>query len=1370
MEVYVIANIKNSRNVSKGYRLIDIDKCISIKDVTKEQLLYVLKRKKLKVENAKHNGNKIMGIYSPLEDLDTLVCDDNNINNIHFISNSNKFVVLKYTEDRSEIVVADSRGHVQTINHQDLLMLISCRLVINANQFEIRAKKFNKNNNETKKDDPRLISDEEAANKDIVWSINRFLEYMEQRGYKFKLTDYYGIEITNTSRTFNINDYTYKNFRLSNIDKRCKIIHIPRYVSNIDNIFNEYENDTEVEIDTLIFSEDVKTEGELYDSISTRLKEIASKKGIKENRLSDRWLILNNLYFQPATERIDRQYYDDFSKLKNVEVKKDYNLPCISEQSVSEKRRVRINELFQRFTLPFLPKFDNKNAEYIINSSFTNCTFNNLDYNTTLDLNNIKYLYSSFTGCNGTEKVIIGRNLTGITSSLNISKYSIYSETVGMPLIDFSESVIDNIYDSFNYEKDNTKIKTINIQTKADSLSIRSSFKGEYSVENIMLPNVKLSITSNSFYKCHNVKKVEIPEKIESVKLGCFSIYTEQDWSKTQHTKATKILIGGSLACEVIKLPKEFTSIEFQCFNGVTADRIEEMPNIIDIGKSIFMESYIKSFDSRVLPNIHEIKQSTFMKCGSLKEVELHSNIYKIGPYAFSCKSLEKIFISDSVIDIDKEAFKITDKLYTERLNTNKRIYVIKNSYAHNYFKNKKNIVLIVNNTYEEAYNAYLGKGDTSEGQIKKFKLVMNNSDEYKELLNEPYIDNCTEIYNLAEAIKKENPMYEGIVDENIFDFEGPMLVDFNTKIYEMYNKFTSAIDTKEKEIGKYSTLFAGYIHLYSKLSNNNINIIKSEDGAKIFRDIALFKTTKIIYIDKRCAIIDAKVCTVSNWVNYILLIIVDGRIVWCTMHDDLCSDNIISEYNSLFTPNLIMDKALFVDYDKLYNEISKFTSNLEIGDYFNIGGEATIGGVLYPDDNKYRKPWIATNYNWVLICAESDRSFNAKQPNSKTPIKFKVYDLMSKNILTISAKVGLDDIYLSDVGSCRVVESFYRINIHEKITLDKYLKNKCSEQFKKCISAFNSFQSNNRMRIIALSNSDRERLYNSAESYDNKESENNQLIQLAEVLYNNKINISNISPNLVEQILKSELCRKTNLSVGKAFEKIGSPDVKALVNSDKIIIKFKLNNSKSLSNNEKRKELKLYALTSMVDLAEDTILYSSYFDIEELINIIKTLAIPLNGEEEHKVDNNTVNIQDFTCLLTRVAYLMHGKYTRFNIGIQHRTGECFLLVDTDDIDYYKIFRFKRFYDADNFLFELLGSYDNKQLTDADKIDSLQDIYKLIAYRDVREYYRSNWDLVRIRELIIDGIPNNYPVDVSSNKLFDTLSKQPGKTTYEYVK
>jgi len=68
MYINVIGIIKNSSMQTVGYRLLDTDDNNKIKDVTKAQLVSVLQKKLLKVENIELVDNKtIRGKYYSLE-------------------------------------------------------------------------------------------------------------------------------------------------------------------------------------------------------------------------------------------------------------------------------------------------------------------------------------------------------------------------------------------------------------------------------------------------------------------------------------------------------------------------------------------------------------------------------------------------------------------------------------------------------------------------------------------------------------------------------------------------------------------------------------------------------------------------------------------------------------------------------------------------------------------------------------------------------------------------------------------------------------------------------------------------------------------------------------------------------------------------------------------------------------------------------------------------------------------------------------------------------------------------------------------------------------------------------------------------------
>ena len=169
---------------------------------------------------------------------------------------------LIYNNDLIGAYISNTRGDVKKVGASDLYDLCINENVVNAqicgNNIEIKAKKQEvqiKKQPDVYKD---IISDEEAKDRNSEWSIVTFMKYMEQNNYTFTLYDCNGNIIKDNSKTFIESKYTRKNgkywFGLSNIDTRCKILHIPLHVRQLQNLWDGTEN---VEMDTIVVSKTV---------------------------------------------------------------------------------------------------------------------------------------------------------------------------------------------------------------------------------------------------------------------------------------------------------------------------------------------------------------------------------------------------------------------------------------------------------------------------------------------------------------------------------------------------------------------------------------------------------------------------------------------------------------------------------------------------------------------------------------------------------------------------------------------------------------------------------------------------------------------------------------------------------------------------------------------------------------------------------------------------------------------------------------------------------------------------------------------------------------------------------------------------------
>lgn len=143
---------------------------------------------------------------------------------------------------------------------------------------------------------------------------------------------------------------------------------------------------------------------------------------------------------------------------------------------------------------------------------------------------------------------------------------------------------------------------------------------------------------------------------------------------------------------KTIKIPK---TIHNKKIRGVFRDSFREntninhvilSDNIVYIGKSAFRNC--KKLQSIDLKSVKFIDNNAFRCCFQLKELKLNSGVLHIGRNAFKyCTRLEKIYIPDSVKQIDETAFENSEIV---------TIVCNKDSYAYEY-ANKMGIKVLIN-------------------------------------------------------------------------------------------------------------------------------------------------------------------------------------------------------------------------------------------------------------------------------------------------------------------------------------------------------------------------------------------------------------------------------------------------------------------------------------------------------------------------------------------------------------------------------------------------------------------------------------------------------------------------------------------------
>jgi hypothetical protein len=249
------------------------------------------------------------------------------------------------------------------------------------------------------------------------------------------------------------------------------------------------------------------------------------------------------------------------------------------------------------------------------------------------------------------------------------------------------------------------------------------AFYGCSELESIYIPRSVKQIGNNVFTNCTNVKSLIIEDGLDDIICGydnyisystgkaCFfdcpleQLYlgrnitynAEQNYGYSpfyNKTTLTSLEIGDSVTClnknlfskctniESVTIPKSIKKIEIGVFDGCTAlskINIQDLSswcnitfgfrsNPLNIAKHLYLNNELLTHV--VIPkDVKEIKEYSFSGCTSIKTIELHDSIARIGDDAFSrCSSLTDINIPNSVTDINGAAFYECTKLSSIKL------------------------------------------------------------------------------------------------------------------------------------------------------------------------------------------------------------------------------------------------------------------------------------------------------------------------------------------------------------------------------------------------------------------------------------------------------------------------------------------------------------------------------------------------------------------------------------------------------------------------------------------------------------------------------------------------------------------------------
>jgi hypothetical protein len=183
------------------------------------------------------------------------------------------------------------------------------------------------------------------------------------------------------------------------------------------------------------------------------------------------------------------------------------------------------------------------------------------------------------------------------------------------------------------------------------------------------IPDGVTSIGDSTFSTCTSLTSVTIPDSVTSIGKFAFE-YCRKLTSITIPEKVSSIGRNAFGNCDALS-KVNITNLSAWC--KIVFDCMEKQSNSVSFylatNPLYYADLYIngtKITDLIIPTDITEIKNSTFMGCSSLTNVQLHDGITSIGYYAFgNCTSLTSITIPKSVVKMAEYCFEDCNNLKT---------------------------------------------------------------------------------------------------------------------------------------------------------------------------------------------------------------------------------------------------------------------------------------------------------------------------------------------------------------------------------------------------------------------------------------------------------------------------------------------------------------------------------------------------------------------------------------------------------------------------------------------------------------------------------------------------------------------------------
>ena len=354
-------------------------------------------------------------------------------------------------------------------------------------------------------------------------------------------------------------------------------------------------------------------------------------------------------------------------------------------------------------------------------------------------------------------------------------------------------------------------------------------------------------------------------------------------------------------------------------------------------------------------------------------------------------------------------------------------------------------------------------------------------------------------------------------------------------------------------------------------------------------------------------------------------------------------------------------------------------TDLLEPGDVY--GDTITVGNYKVP--SKFKQLFVDSfKTNFILIgvidstIRNNKSTSNLKSKNGNRYYNALYFDKIQAKFLEVKAQFNVASheykgeslVRFKDVKNFTVIKTLDISDIYN-INNDYFIYLK---------SANCNRVNANQIKLSSMPQKEIDRLFEDKSQYDL--SGNTAIIKIADTIYSKGIiHREQITAEIFSLISKTDLLKNANITLNKLSKDKVHGDIIKLEFCNSSLIQYKC-----MDRDKFDRDIHYYAIVdNKTSMSSKKVLFESAFTIEQILQylyIIGEYRYKVSKVGECRIHNDKINIDNFLCIITVMDD--NNKMIKYNIALDKANGDTYIIGEYCDMDFYKLFRFKRLEDA----------------------------------------------------------------------------------------